>query len=53
MIVALAVAAWRAWEWPFAVLVYEPLHGYMETGLMEGLKQRAERRPTQQGVEAG
>ncbi len=45
-------AAWRAREWPFTVLVYEPLHGYMETGLMEGLKQRAERRPTQQGVGA-
>jgi hypothetical protein len=36
-------AAWRRWEWPFAVLVYEPLHGYMETGLLTGLRERAER----------
>jgi hypothetical protein len=35
-------AAWRWWEWPFAVLVYEPLHAYMETGLLHGLKARAE-----------
>jgi hypothetical protein len=35
-------AVWRAREWPFAALVYEPLHAYMETGLMRGLKQRAE-----------
>ncbi len=31
-------AVWRAREWPFAALVYEPLHAYMETGLMRGLK---------------
>jgi hypothetical protein len=35
-------AAWRLREWPFAAVVYEPLHAYMETGLMRGLKQRAE-----------
>ena len=35
-------AAWSAREWPFAALIYEPLHAYMETGLMRGLKQRAE-----------
>ncbi len=35
-------AAWRWWEWPFAVLVYEPLHAYMETGLLQGLAERAE-----------
>jgi hypothetical protein len=38
-------AAWSAREWPFAALVYEPLHAYMETGLMRGLKQRAEQAP--------
>jgi hypothetical protein len=36
-------AAWKLREWPFAALVYEPLHAYMETGLMRGLKARAER----------
>ena len=36
-------AAWKMREWPFAALVYEPLHAYMETGLMRGLKRRAER----------
>jgi len=36
-------AAWRIREWPFAALIYEPLHAYMETGLMRGLKQRVER----------
>ena len=35
-------ARWKPWEWPFAVLVYEPLHGYMETGLLEGVRQRVE-----------
>jgi len=39
-------AAWRIREWLFAALVYEPLHAYMETGLMCGLKQRAEQAPT-------
>jgi hypothetical protein len=34
---------WRAREWLFKVLVYEPLHAYMETGLLEGTKRRAER----------
>lgn len=36
-------ARWKWWEWPFAVLIYEPLHGYMETGLLQGIRQRAER----------
>jgi len=35
-------ARWKTWEWPFAWLVYEPLHGYMETGLIEGVRRRAE-----------
>jgi len=35
-------AVWKAWEWPFAALVYEPLHAYMETGLLNGLRRRAE-----------
>ena len=38
-------AAWRTREWPFVALLYEPLHAYMETGLMRGLKRRAERTP--------
>ncbi len=38
-------AAWRIREWPFVALIYEPLHAYMETGLMRGLKQRAEQAP--------
>ncbi len=37
-------AAWRRREWPFRVLVYEPLHAYMETGMLQGIKQRAEAR---------
>jgi len=36
-------AVWRWWEWPFALLAYEPLHAYMQTGLLQGLKRRAER----------
>jgi hypothetical protein len=36
-------ARWKRWEWPFAVLVYEPLHAYMETGLIDGLRRRVER----------
>ena len=36
-------AAWRIPELPFAALIYEPLHAYMETGLMRGLQQRAQR----------
>ena len=35
-------ARWKASEWPFATLIYEPLHAYMETGLISGVKQRAE-----------
>jgi hypothetical protein len=35
-------ARWKWWEWPFARLVYEPLHAYMETGLISGVRQRAE-----------
>jgi hypothetical protein len=34
-------AAWRWYEWPFAAFVYEPLHAYMETGLLEGIRDRA------------
>jgi hypothetical protein len=36
-------ARWQWWEWPFARLVYEPLHAYMETGLIRGVRRRAER----------
>jgi hypothetical protein len=35
-------ARWRWTEWPFAALVYEPLHAYMETGLISGVRRRAE-----------
>ena len=38
-------AAWKIREWPFAAMIYEPLHAYMETGLIRGLKQRAELAP--------
>ena len=37
-------ARWKLTEWPFAAFVYEPLHAYMETGLMQGMKQRIEAR---------
>jgi hypothetical protein len=35
-------AVWKRSELPFAALVYQPLHAYMETGLIRGLKQRVE-----------
>jgi hypothetical protein len=35
-------ARWHWWELPFATLVYEPLHAYMETGLISGVRRRAE-----------
>jgi hypothetical protein len=35
-------ATWKRTELPFAALVYEPLHAYMETGLIRGVKQRVE-----------
>ena len=35
-------ARWRWTERPFAALVNEPLHAYMETGLLQGVKDRAE-----------
>jgi hypothetical protein len=37
-------AAWRRAELPFAALVYEPLHGYMESGVLTGIKRRVEKR---------
>jgi hypothetical protein len=43
-------ARWKWWEWPFATLVYEPLHAYMETGLISGVRQRAERARSQQAA---
>jgi hypothetical protein len=36
-------AMWRRAELPFATVVYEPLHAYMETGLIRGVRQRAAR----------
>jgi hypothetical protein len=44
-------ARWKWWEWPFATLVYEPLHAHMETGLISGVRQRAERAKLQQAPE--
>jgi hypothetical protein len=35
-------ARWKWTERPFAALVYEPLHAYMETGLIKGVKRRVE-----------
>jgi len=35
-------ARWKWWEAPFAALVFEPLHAYMETGLISGVRRRAE-----------
>lgn len=35
-------ARWKWTQWPFAALVYEPLHAYMETGLISGVRRRAE-----------
>jgi hypothetical protein len=42
-------ARWKWLEWPFAALVYEPLHAYMETGLISGVRQRAEARTMAKG----
>lgn len=36
-------AVWRWWQYPFLLFVYEPLHAYMETGLLQGVKKRAEK----------
>lgn len=36
-------ALWKRREYAFAAAVYEPLHAYMETGLILGVKQRAEK----------
>ncbi len=36
-------AMWSWWQYPFMLLVYEPLHAYMETGLLQGVKKRVER----------
>jgi hypothetical protein len=43
-------AHWKRSEWPFAVLVFEPLHAYMETGLISGVRQRAEARSMARGL---
>jgi hypothetical protein len=36
-------AVWLWWQYPFLLLVYEPLHAYMQTGVLQGVKKRAER----------
>ena len=42
-------ARWKWTERPFAALVYEPLHAYMETGLLKGVKRRVEAEYTTAG----
>lgn len=34
---------WPWWQTPFRLLVFEPLHAYMQTGQLQGIKQRVER----------
>ena len=36
-------AVWQWWQAPFRWLVFEPLHAYMQTGQLQGIKQRVER----------
>jgi len=36
-------AVWSWWQRPFMVLLFEPLHTYMETGVLKGIRGRAER----------
>jgi hypothetical protein len=36
-------AVWPWWQTPFRLLVFEPVHAYMQTGQHQGIKQRAER----------
>jgi hypothetical protein len=33
---------WSWWQRPFQYLIFEPLHAYMETGVLKGIKVRAE-----------
>jgi len=35
-------AVWRWWQAPFRLFLFEPLHAYMQTGQLQGIKQRAE-----------
>lgn len=35
-------AIWQWWETPFRLLIFEPLHTYMQTGVLRGIKQRAD-----------
>jgi hypothetical protein len=41
-------AVWTWWQAPFRLVVFEPLHAYMQTGQFRGIKWRAERRRKQQ-----
>jgi hypothetical protein len=34
-------AVWKWWQAPFRALVFEPLHAYMQTGQLQGIKERA------------
>jgi hypothetical protein len=42
-IIARDRAVWSWWQYPFLLLLFEPLHTYMETGVLKGIKKRAER----------
>jgi len=33
---------WPWWQTPFRLLLFEPLHVYMETGVLSGIKSRLE-----------
>jgi hypothetical protein len=45
-------AVWPWWQRPFQLLLFEPLHAYMQTGQLQGLKHRAERAARETGVSA-
>lgn len=44
-------AVWQWWQSPFRLLIFEPLHAYMQTGVLQGVKARAER--MRSGTSAG
>jgi hypothetical protein len=38
---------WPWWQRPFQLLLFEPLHAYMQTGMLQGIKARVESSPQQ------
>jgi hypothetical protein len=44
-------AVWSWWQSPFLLLVYEPLHAYMQTGVLQGIQRRAEALAAQEGAQ--